>query len=109
MNWEKLTTDLDKVVYNLRAHLRNYITDHGLKSLVIGVSGGADSALVCALAEPVCKEFNIPLIGRSLPASSNKIEELARASLVGEAFCTDFKEVSIENLFETLEDRKSVV
>jgi len=80
------------VVKNIQKELKDYIIKYDIKSLVIGVSGGIDSALCCALARPVCDELDIPLIGRSLPIESNKQDEIERAKLVGESFCHDFLE-----------------
>ena len=88
-----------KFVENSRKWLSKYIKDNHLQSLIVGVSGGIDSTVSCAIAYPVCKELNIPLIGRSLPTISNKISETTTAFKVGEAFCNDFKEVPIENSF----------
>lgn len=84
-----------KFVENSRKWLSQYIKDNHLQSIVIGVSGGIDSTVSCAIASPACKELNIPLIGRSLPTTTNKIEESKTAQLVGEAFCDDFKTVNI--------------
>lgn len=82
-------------VENSRKWLSNYIKDNHLQSLVIGVSGGIDSTVTCAISFLVCKELDIPLIGRSLPTTTNKPDENSTAKLVGEAFCTDFKEINI--------------
>ena len=87
--------DYKKFVENSRKWLANYIKTNHLQSLIIGVSGGIDSTVSCAIASPVCKELGIPLIGRSLPTTTNKPDENSAARLVGEAFCTDFKEVNI--------------
>ncbi|HON82619.1 MAG TPA: NAD(+) synthase [Caldisericia bacterium] len=92
------------VLKNIREHLSTYIENSEIESLIIGVSGGIDSAICCALAEPVCKKFQIPLIGRSLPIMSNKPDEIDRAKKVGEAFCDDFKEVSLEELYINIRD-----
>lgn len=88
-----------KVAKNIRTELTKYIKKNKLKSLIIGISGGVDSALVAALAKPVCDKLGIPLIGRSLPTSSNKSNERERANLVGEEFCHDYKEVDIQHYF----------
>jgi NAD+ synthetase len=80
------------IVANIRKSLKNYIKQNKLESLVIGESGGIDSALCTALAEPVCKELRIKLIGRSLPILTNKRDEIVRAKAIGENFCDDFKE-----------------
>ena len=87
--------DYKKFIENSRKWLANYIKANHLQSLVIGVSGGIDSTVSCAIIFPVCKELNIPLIGRSLPTTTNMPDENNVARLVGEAFCTDFKEVNI--------------
>jgi len=89
----------EKAVERIRTQLREYINENHIKSLVIGISGGMDSCLCAALARPICDELNIPLIGRSLPMSTNKKDEIDRAWLTGSNFCTDFKEVNLENLF----------
>jgi NAD+ synthase len=89
-----------KVVQNIRNDLRTYVNKHGLKSLVLGVSGGADSALIAALAHPICVECNIPLIGLSIPIQTNKDDELARARLVGKNFCTVFHELNLSSAFQ---------
>jgi len=84
-----------KFVENSRKWLSQYIKDNHLQSCVLGISGGIDSCISACLAQPVCEELNIPLIGRSLPTGTNKQEECDVADLVGKAFCTDYKEVPI--------------
>ena len=90
----------EDVIVNIRKELKDYIQKNNIKSLVIGISGGMDSCLCAALARPVCDELDIPLIGRSLPMSTNKQDELDRAKLTGRVFCTDFEEVNLETLFK---------
>ena len=82
-------------VNNSRKWLAEYIKVNHLQSLVIGISGGIDSTVSCCIASKVCKDLNIPLIGRSLPTTTNTSDENKAANLVGNAFCTDFKEVNI--------------
>lgn len=96
--------DYNKFLENTRKWLNEYITYNRLQSLIIGVSGGIDSTITCAITSPVCKELDIPLIGRSLPAHSNNPEEINTATLVGQAFCDDFKEVAIERIFGIVAD-----
>jgi NH3-dependent NAD+ synthetase len=71
--------ELNKIRLNIRTCLSKYITDYKLNSLVLGISGGIDSALCAALVKPVCEQFNIPLIGRSITIESNKKEEVERS------------------------------
>ena len=88
--------DYKKFVENSRKWLSNYIKDNHLQSLVIGISGGIDSTVSCAIAFSVCKELDIPLIGRSLPTVSNHDIEIDVADLVGNAFCDNYAKKSIE-------------
>ena len=68
---------------------------NNLKSLVIGVSGVADSALICALSYPVCKELGVEMIGRFITIESNKPEEKERAKNIGKHFCTNFRAINL--------------
>lgn len=91
--------EIEKVMVNIRKELKDYIQQNKIKFLIIGVSGGIDSALCCALAKPVCDELNVPLIGRSIPIETNKQDEILRARMVGRELCTDFKEVNLTSLY----------
>ena len=93
---------MDGILTKIRNIIEEYIKNASLKSVVIGVSGGIDSALVVAIIRPICDKLNIPLIGRSITIDSNKIDERNRASNIGKHFCTDFKEVDLTHMFETL-------
>ena len=88
--------DYKKFVENSREWLSKYIKDNYLQSLVIGISGGIDSTISCAISYPVCKELDIPLIGRNLPTVSNHDIEIDAADLVGNAFCDNYAKKSIE-------------
>ena len=85
-------------------YLVEYIKTNRLQSLVLGISGGIDSTVVAAIAHIACSKCGIPLIGRSLPAHSNDPEEINSATLVGNAFCDDFKEVAIERMYAKVAD-----
>ncbi|MEN8118935.1 MAG: NAD(+) synthase [Bacteroidota bacterium] len=97
-----MITDYKSAVDNIRAILKIYLSDNKLKSLVVGISGGIDSALTVALAKPVCDELDIPLIGRSITIETNKADEIERARTIGENFVTDFKEVDLTDGFISL-------
>ena len=83
--------------------MRDYIVDNHLRSLVLGISGGIDSALVAAIVKPVCDELRIPLIGRSITIQSNSDDERKRAQLIGEMFCTTFYEINLTAHFDMLD------
>jgi len=91
---------------NIRTQMKNYIRENQLKSLVLGISGGIDSALCAALLKPVCEDCNIPLIGRSITIETNLPDEIDRSLKIGENFCHDFQHL---NLTETYwENRKNL-
>ena len=96
--------DYKKFTDNSINYLVEYIKTNRLQSLVLGISGGIDSTVVAAIASEACSKCGIPLIGRSLPAHSNNPEEINTATLVGEAFCNDFKEVAIERMYAKVAD-----
>ncbi|MBI9066859.1 MAG: NAD(+) synthase [Salinivirgaceae bacterium] len=83
----------------IREQLSTYIKKYQLKALVIGESGGIDSALCSALAGKVCKDLGIQLIGRSISIETNKADEIERGKQIGQAFCTDFHEISLTDLY----------
>lgn len=91
-------------VLNIRLQLKNYIQKHNLKALVIGESGGIDSALCTILASPICKELGIKLIGRSITIETNKPEEISRGIAIGKNFCTDFKAIDLTDKYLFLRD-----
>jgi len=95
--------DYKSAIENIRTELRKYLTKYPLKSLVLGVSGGIDSALCAALAKPICDELNIALIGRSITILTNKPEEIERAKNIGNHFTSDFKEIDLSESFKIFE------
>lgn len=90
---------LQKLTSIIRADLTDYIRKYQLSSLVLGISGGIDSALCAALCKSVCDANNIPLIGRSITIETNKADEIARSIAVGEAFCHDFSHLDLTETF----------
>lgn len=86
---KKLNYDL--VINEIQEQVKDYIIKCNIKALVIGVSGGLDSGIGCAMLSPICKQLDIPLIGRYIHVESNSNEEKNRAIAIGRTFCTDFK------------------
>ena len=91
--------DYGKVCKNLVGGITNYIKKYNIKTLVIGLSGGIDSTVVAAL----CRLVNIPLIGVSLPCTTNKLDETSAARQAGNEFCSSFKEINLQSTFEVVE------
>lgn len=92
-------TDYDKVFENIVEKTAKYLIDNNIKAQILGISGGIDSTVVAAICHEVSERTNIPLIGRSLPTTNNKTNEVSTADLVGKAFCTDYKVCPIDRFY----------
>ena len=88
-------------IKQIRERFKNYIIDNNLKSAIIGISGGLDSAVNSALLYPICQELQIPLIGRYIHIESNKDSELNSAKSIGLAFCNNFKCVDLTDNYNS--------
>ena len=99
--------DCERFAQNIRSHIKNYIQENNLQSLVLGISGGIDSALCAALLKPVCEACNIPLIGRSITIETNQPDEIERSFKIGENFCHDFEYIDLTRTF--LENKKNLI
>ena len=95
--------NLDKI----REKTSEYLERYSIKCLVIGISGGIDSALNCAILRSICVNLGIKLIGVSLPTDSNKIDEVNRANNIGRLFCDIFLEKNINGICESVNERFS--
>lgn len=91
--------DMEKVFKNLTEGIKNYTTENHIKVLVLGLSGGIDSTIVAAL----CKASGVPLIGISLPCSTNMDDENDAAKAAGSEFCDTFKVVNLQEPYEVME------
>lgn len=92
--------NMEFVVKNIVNGIGKYVEDNKLKCCVLGISGGIDSTVTAAL----CKLAKVPLIGISLPCSTNQADEKSAALLVGDEFCDDFKEVNLESMFTAMKN-----
>jgi NAD+ synthetase len=90
--------DYKKVFETMVSETARYLGGSGLKSMVLGFSGGLDSTVTAAICHAVVKqhpELGLKFIGVSLPCSTNTAEENDSASMAMHAF-TD--ECWVENL-----------
>lgn len=91
--------DMEVVFKTLVEGIKSYVHQNHLKVVVLGLSGGIDSTVVAAL----CKAVNIPLIGVSLPCSTNADVENDAAQAAGAEFCDTFKVVNLQEPYEVME------
>jgi NAD+ synthetase len=61
--------------------------------------------LVAALARMVCDTTKLKLIGISMPIVSNKPDEIARAEMVGNAFCDHFIVADLTEAYRHISDK----
>ena len=92
--------DYKKVYDNIISATTAYLKKFGIKSMVLGVSGGIDSTVAAALCKTVSDKTGIPLILVSLPCKTNEMDEQTAASKTGKEFGTEFYEDNIQDLFE---------
>lgn len=59
--------DLEKTANYISSWIKDYATSRGIQTLVLGLSGGVDSALVALL----CKRTNLPLLCVNMPCHSS--------------------------------------
>ncbi len=101
----EIRDDYELMFSNIINNLREYLRNSGLKSLIIGLSGGIDSALTAALAYEALKEIDgIELIGRSIPIETNKDDEILRAEKTGLNFCNSFEVKDLTNAYLNLQN-----
>lgn len=98
----KEITNYKLVFKKLIQKTKEYIINNNIQTMVLGISGGIDSTVVAAICHEVSILTGIPLIGRSLPTNFNKEDETNAATLVGNAFCTDFQTIHIGDWYKEL-------
>ena len=97
------SVDYQKISKNIRRELKKYVSNAGLQTLIIGQSGGIDSALSTVLAKPVCDELGIKIISRAITIVTNKDDEIQRANAIGSFFAHDHKHINLSEPFHALE------
>ena len=96
-----LSEDYETMYKNIIRQLNGYIKRSGRKGLIIGVSGGIDSALCCALASLVdgCR-----LVGAVIPIVSNSTEETQRGIDICNSFCHEREIKDFSKLYYEIYD-----
>jgi nicotinamide-nucleotide amidase len=88
----------EDIIGRMRRFVSDYVYKNKLKSLVVGVSGGLDSAVIAALCQE--KYIGVPLIGLHIPLSTTD-KHSEQAGWVGANHCTVYD--SVHWLDETME------
>ena len=96
----KFCTDYERMFENIVASAYTYVAASKVKALVIGMSGGIDSALTAAIASEVVKRLdnNVLLEGRIIDIESNKAE-LRRGAEAATMFCHEYRYLDLNGSF----------
>lgn len=95
----------DEVYQVLTLGVRDYIWKNNFKKVVIGLSGGIDSSLVCAIAVDALGKENVA--GISMPSDFTSQGSKDDARQLAENFDIEFHEIPIKNLYESYLDQLS--
>lgn len=95
----KTRRDYSQVFEQIIKQTGEYCKKYNLKSMVLGLSGGLDSTVCAAILQEVSKQYDIKLIGISLPSSTNSRLERSIASTCGNCFCDEYKEINLQDLY----------
>jgi NAD+ synthase (glutamine-hydrolysing) len=90
--------DLEQMRLALELGLRDYVTKNGFGDVVIGLSGGIDSALTAALCVEALGAERVH--GVSMPSRYSSDATRGDAQRLGESLGVDFREIAIEPMVE---------
>jgi NAD+ synthase (glutamine-hydrolysing) len=90
--------DLEQMRMALELGLRDYVVKNGFREIVLGVSGGIDSAVVAALATEALGPERVHCV--SMPSRFSSSETRGDAEALAENLGCDFREIAIESIVE---------
>jgi NAD+ synthase (glutamine-hydrolysing) len=93
--------ELEQMRRGLELGLRDYVEKNGFREVVLGISGGIDSALTAALAVEALGADRVHCV--SMPSRYSSEETRRDARLVSESLGTDFRELPITALVESFD------
>ena len=97
-----LVDDLEQMRLALELGLRDYLDKNGFRELVVGVSGGIDSALTVALAVEALGPERVHAV--SMPSRFSSAATRGDARRLGEGLGIDFREVPIDPVVTAFEE-----
>jgi len=104
LNWsgeihgQEVDNEVESVYQGLVMGVRDYVTKCGFTQVVLGLSGGIDSALTCAIAVEALGKDNVLGVALPSPYSSPESEEDARK--LAEKLGCRFEVIGISELFK---------
>ncbi len=82
--------------------LRDYVVKNGFKSVVLGLSGGIDSAVVATLASDAIGAANV--YGVSMPSRYSSVHSMGDAELLAQNLGCNYQTIPIESLVAAFEE-----
>ena len=98
---EMVPQQMESIYHALILGLRDYVRKCGFKSVVLGLSGGIDSALVCALAVAALGRENV--FGVAMPSRYSSEHSIGDAKKLADNLGIGFYTVPIGNAHDCLE------
>jgi len=99
--------DYENLSNQIQQWIKNYVTENGISTLVVGVSGGIDSAVVSTL----CAETGIPTIVVGMPINSSpentKLSDLQISLLTTKYENVDGYHIDLTSVFESFKSHKA--
>jgi NAD+ synthase (glutamine-hydrolysing) len=92
--------ELEQMRRALELGLGDYVAKNGFHDVVLGISGGIDSALTAALAAETLGPERVHCV--SMPSRYSSAETRSDAKLVAEGLGTEYLEIPIESIVETV-------
>jgi NAD+ synthase (glutamine-hydrolysing) len=93
--------ELEQMRLALELGLRGYVDKNGFREIVVGLSGGIDSALTAALAVEALGPERVHCV--SMPSRFSSDETRADARRVAENLGAEFREIPIEEIVDAVE------
>jgi NAD+ synthase (glutamine-hydrolysing) len=94
--------DLEQMRLALELGLSDYVRKNGFQEIVVGVSGGIDSALVAALAAEILGSDRVHCV--SMPSRYSSTATRGDAQRLAENLACDFREIAIEPIVEQFDN-----
>ncbi len=94
-------SELEQMRRALELGLRDYVDKNGFQEVVVGLSGGIDSALTAALCAEALGPERVHCV--SMPSRFSSPETRADAQRLAESIGADFREIPIDGVVEAFE------
>ena len=102
----KRSVDLEEVYQALVVGLRDYVLKNNMESVVLGLSGGIDSALVAAIAVDALGANNV--YGVSMPSPYSSEHSVSDAKDLATKTGLNYRSVPIKPMFDAYQDSLSL-